>query len=55
VILEHKSLAGEPAEIDKYIGALGPSQYQASRSDWNIPEAALGPDLPEIYAADVEV
>src|SRR6266508_2872245 len=48
VIHHHKSCAGEPAEIDKYIGTLGRSEYQTSRSHWNIPQAALCSDLPEI-------
>ena len=55
MIHQHEPCAGKPAEIDKHVGSLGRSQYQTSGSDWNIPQAGIGSDLPEVQAADVDV
>jgi hypothetical protein len=54
VVPQQQRLPGNAAEVDDHVGPLGRCEHELVDLDRAIPHTALGPDLPEADAADVE-
>jgi hypothetical protein len=54
VVLHHEPAAGELAEVDEHVCPLGRREHQPLHRHRLVPHPALGADLPETRATDVE-